>query len=107
MNTVPLIAIALINRIFGPHVELGNGRTWHPLSTILFGAVVWIALMLGACSSAPPIPDLQVTDATIQGSAHVAGTIGPVPWSVSAEGSETGGKVCVTVWVFERCEVVE
>ena len=82
-------------------------RAAYNLPAPIFGAAVWIALMLGACGSAPTIPGVEITDAHIEGAAHVTGTVGPVPWSINAEGDEDGGKVCVTVWVFERCEVVQ
>lgn len=106
MNTLPLIAIAIIDRMLGAHVVLGNGRTWHPLSTVLFGVVVWLALWLGACSSAPSIPGVEITDASVHGSASITGTVGVVPWGVTAEGDEAGGKVCVSVWVWEQCQTI-
>jgi len=50
---------------------------------------------------------VEITEAHISGSASVEGTVGAVPWGLYAEGDETGGKVCVSVWIWERCEVVE
>ena len=82
-------------------------RGVYRLPAPIFGVAVWVALWIGGCGSAPTLPAVEITEAHIQGSAVVSGTVGTVPWGLYAEGSEEGGKVCVSVWIWERCEVVE
>lgn len=81
-------------------------RLIQSLPAPIFGIAVWFSLLIGACSSAPTIPGVEITDAHIEGSARVDGSIGSVPWSLHAEGDEDGGKVCVSVWVWERCQTI-
>ena len=82
-------------------------RGAYRLPAPIFGVAVWFALWAGGCGSAPTLPAVEITEAHISGSASVEGTVGAVPWGLYAEGDETGGKVCVSVWIWERCEVVE
>ena len=76
----------------------------YQLPAPVFGVAVWLALWLGACSGARPIPPVEITAAQVSGSVLVEGTIGAIPWAVVAEGDQGGGSVCVTVWAWQFCE---
>lgn len=83
-------------------------RVAYNLPAPVFGIVAWLVLWLAGCGSAPVLPAVEITQAHIEGSALVEGTVGAVPWGLTAEGGsdengETAGKVCVTVWIWTHC----